>query len=568
MAAIISALDNYTPSQLGENSSREYTWSNNYQEKIVQLHFQLTRTQDEKQISNLAMQTDKLLQDLTAEYRCGILQRELYLEYMSVLYRIIGHTRDIINGKGEYTLAYMLLGVWDSLYPELAEFALKQFVLSPEGEKDFHPYGSWKDIKYLYKFDPHAHVAYYGFQLMNTQLRDDIESDKPSLVAKWIPREKSHFGEIFTILATDYFQEYLNTAKTDDTKQKAIKKCKMEYRKLLSSMNKKIDTVQIKQCGQNWSDIDPLKQTSITMHKQKRAFLNVNKVGTPQSESLDRIECAEHFREFVKKAVKGEVDVKGKRIGLNHFVSDALSLIRNHRELSDEADLLNLQWLDNTKQNGALGKMIAMVDVSGSMMGDPLHSAVALGIRVAEKSMLGKRVMTFSSAPVWVNLSSCNNFIEMVDAITHSEWGMNTNIFSAFKMILDVIIIQKMPAEDCEDMVLAIFSDMQVDQADSSYDSLMHQIEEMYMDAGIRICGKPYKPPHILFWNLRSTSGFPSLSTQRNVSMMSGFNPSLLNLFCEEGLNALHSCTPWSLLVTSLENERYDILDKKIRAVL
>jgi len=77
--------------------------------------------------------------------------------------------------------------------------------------------------------------------------------------------------------------------------------------------------------------------------------------------------------------------------------------------------------------------------------------------------------------------------------------------------------------------------------------------------------GRPYKPPHILFWNLRSTSGFPTLSLQKNTSMMSGFSPALLNLCCDEGISALQNCTPWSLLVKSLNNPRYKILDDKIR---
>jgi ABC-type amino acid transport substrate-binding protein len=142
---------------------------------------------------------------------------------------------------------------------------------------------------------------------------------------------------------------------------------------------------------------------------------------------------------------------------------------------------------------------------------------------------------------------------------------MNTNFAAALKMILDAIISQKLKPEDVEDMVLVIFSDMQMDQADKASMCLMETIEKQYADAGIRIWGKPFNTPHILFWNLRSTSGFPTLSNQTNCSMMSGFSPSLLNVFCEEGLSALQSCTPWSLLVKSLNNERYDILDKYIR---
>ena len=64
------------------------------------------------------------------------------------------------------------------------------------------------------------------------------------------------------------------TANTEARRQKAVLKCKTEYRKILSAINKQIDTVQIKQCSHHWSEIEPSKQTSITMHKQKKAFLN------------------------------------------------------------------------------------------------------------------------------------------------------------------------------------------------------------------------------------------------------------------------------------------------------
>lgn len=567
MSALISALDNFTPSQLGENCSTEYTWSNNVRERILQLSFQLTRVKDETTINRLALETDKILTELTGSYKASIMTREEYLEYMSIMYRMIGHTRDIIDGKGEYDLSYMLLGVWHTHHPQLAKFAFRLFVLPPDDVigSDYHPYGSWKDIKHLYKQNKSSPLASYGTQLLLEQLRSDSVSDNPSLAAKWVPREKSQFSELFTTLAIDYFCDYLASAKTDKAREKAIIKAKMDFRKLISSLNKKLDTVQVKQCGLHWADIDPTKQTSITMHKQKKAFLNVKKNGDQRYNLADRIVCANKFKDFAKKAAKGEVEVKGKRIGLNDFTKEALTLIGLGQKTVDEAALLNAQWIDNSKQTGALGKMIAMVDVSGSMQGDPMNAAVALGIRVAEKSMLGKRIMTFSASPSWVNLTGQDNFVDMVDVVRRADWGMNTNFAAALKMILDAIVIQKLKPEDVEDMVLAIFSDMQMDQADRTSTSLMDSIEAQYAEAGQRLWGKPFKAPHILFWNLRSTSGFPSLSTQKNVSMMSGFSPALLNLFCEEGLSSFQSCTPWSLFVTSLSNERYVVMDKYIR---
>lgn len=559
MATIIST---NTTSQIGENGSIEYAWSNNIREKIIQLNFQLTRTKRDT-IDSLAIQTNDILNYLTRSYLSVVISREEYIEYMSIMYRMIGFTRDIIDGKGEYSLSYMLVDVWYNHYPELALFAFKHFVILPDSTM---PYGSWKDIKYFYKMNKTSPVINYGISLLIDQIHQDIEADNPSLAAKWVPREKSQYGDLFTALATNYFSEYIMTAKTDLARINAINKAKMNFRKIISSLNRKLDTVQIKQCEQNWSNIDPVKQTSITMHKQKRAFFNVDRKGNQRSSLEDRIICANNFKEFATKASNGEIEVKGKRIGLNDFTRDALNIIP--RNDSDEAKILNAQWLNNSMQTGALGKMIAMVDVSGSMYGDPMNAAIALGIRVAEKSMLGKRLLTFSASPSWVNLDGIDNFVDMVDTVKRADWGMNTNFYAALKLILDAIITQKLEPDDVEDMVLVIFSDMQIDNADGSYHTLMTTIDTQYAAAGLRLWNKPFKTPHILFWNLRSTSGFPTLSTQPNTSMMSGFSPALLNLFCDEGLESLSQCSPWSLFMKSLNSNRYKVLDDHIRNAL
>lgn len=570
MAALIGALDNYTSRQIGENGHCEYAWSNDIRERIVQLSFQLTRTKD---IDYLANQFELLLIDLPK--RQSLLKEE-YVEYMSLIYKMVGYTRDIIDGKGEYLLSYMLLFIWNKYYPELAKFALKQFVILDDNIA-LHQYGSWKDIKYLYKYandrkftDKNSQdLVEYGIQLVNDQLIVDLTSKNPSLVAKWVPREKSQFSDLFDKMAIHYFSNYLASAKTESARIKAISKAKMDYRKIISGINRTLDTVQIKQCANTWSQIDPEKQTSITMHKQKKSFLNLKADGSQRCELNDRIICASNFNEFVARAARNECEIKGKRIGLNDFTKEALKLLDTGVKDGPEADILNAQWVNNSLETGALGKMIAMVDVSGSMDGEPLHAAIALGLRVAEKSMLGKRVLTFSALPRWINLEGCNTFIDMVYNVNNANFGLNTNFYKALMLILDAIVANKMASEDVEDMVLAVFSDMQIDEAKSEEDNtMMDLIESQYSQAGIKVCGKPYKSPHILFWNLRSTSGFPTLSLQKNASMMSGFSPALLNLFCEEGLTALQSCTPWSLLVKALSNERYKVLDNKIRDVL
>ena len=542
MAALIGALDNYTSKQIGENGHLENAWSTDVRERILQLSFQFTRTKD---YASLAWPTAKLINELQTEYKNGAILKEVYIEYMVLLYKMIGQTRDIIDGKGEYSLSYMLLNTWASVNLDLAKFALKQFVMNDN--PDVHPYGSWKDIKYLYKYSHGTDaLVSYGIQLANEQLRKDVESENPSLLGKWVPREKSQFAGLFSLMATDYFSNYLVTAKTEQSKTKALLKAKMDYRKVISNLNKKLDTAQIKQCACQWINLVPEKQTSITMHKQKQAFLNLKKNGEQRSVLDDRIKCAEKFTEYAAKASRNEVKIKGKRIGLNDFTKEALNIITYNKKNGPEAQILNAQWTNNSLQTGALGKMIAMVDVSGSMDGDPMNAAIALGIRIAEKSMLGKRVLTFSASPTWINVEKCDNFVEMVDVIKHdSNWGMNTNFYAALNMILDSIVLNKLKPDDVEDMVLAIFSDMQIDDAHDSksgnMETMMDRIESRYAEEGTKLWGKPFKAPHILFWNLRSTSGFPALSLQKNASMMSGFSPALLNLFCEQGLTALQS---------------------------
>lgn len=574
MTELINADDKYTITQIGKKGHVEYGWSNNIREKILQFSYQLTRT-DVTGLDNLQNILKELLSSLKHNIKKGtVLDKEVSKGYLSILYRMIGQTRDIIDGKGECTLTYMMIYTWYIFFPVLAKFALRCLVDIGDNKK--HPYGSWKDIKYFCEYCRRQQgglftnlLFQYAVKITNEQLKKDyvnyiLNIENISLVAKWIPREKSSFGWLYSEFASDYYSHYLSTANTDDSFKKATAKCKTDYRKLLSKLNKHIDTLQIKQCSKEWRSIDFNKVTSISICKQKKAFLNIKYNGEIRfPDNKDRIDCAKQFTSYIQRLENGENEIKGKRVGLADFTKQAMQLIDGGNKI--EIDLLNSQWRDNTNQTGNLGKMIAMVDVSASMEGDPANVGIALGIRIAEKSMLGKRVMTFSAKPSWINLENYDDFVTQVGIIKRAEWGTNTDFYAALDIILDAIIQNKMSPEDVQDLVLVVLSDMQMDRNEEyTAENLYEVMKAKYEAAGIRLNGKPYKPPHILFWNLKSTSGFPSLSTQKNCSMMSGFSPSLLNLFCEKGVTALQYCTPWRVLEKSLENPRYKIMAEKI----
>jgi len=628
MAALINAIDKTSinnPSKYGENSHMEYAWScdSDFKERILQFNFQLTRCNNDK-VREMGIQLNKLLTDLKNNYVGRKITSEEYTEFMNLLYKSIAYTRDVIDGKGEYTLSYMCLFEWYKFHPDYVKHALVQFVRQPcktniytqkwnigyisedcladwanEEESDEtvskHPYGSWKDIKYFCHYcktngmninDP---LISFCIELINSQIMIDIaeleyDNKQISLVGKWVPRESSEkFGWLYEELACDYFYHYLESSKNDESKKKAIRKCKTEYRKICSKLNKYLETVQINMCSNNWSDINHSKTTSITISRQKKSFLNVKKDGTQRYDIDDRISCAKNFTDYISKSIEKGVQIKGKRVGLNNMTHQAIELINRINNMSRRSDIdidtnvefktlqteiaiLNSQWNDNSSSTSKLNKMIAMVDLSGSMEGEPLETAIALGCRVSEKSILGNRILSFTSDPTWHNLSNCKSFIEKVEKISSGQVGYDTNFYKALKLILDAIIDHLLPPEEVEDMVLAIFSDMQINEAQKGLDmnSMYKNIERLYSDTGIELWGKPFRPPHILFWNLRNTDGFPCLSSQKNVSMMSGFSPALLNSFCNLGIEALTECTPYSMLVSQLKNPRYDSFSYKI----
>ena len=583
MSALIQSLDNLTPIQTGENGHAEYGWSNSIQEQILQFSFQVTRT-DARGVTILKSILRGLLFQLKHKHESDP-TNEVAFQYLILLYKMIGQTRDVIDGKGECQLTYMMIYSWYEFYPELAFHALKCLVNL--GEANVHQYGSWKDIKYFchYCLEQEDVTVEHpliktAIGIINNQLRVDASTppgESISLAAKWVPREKSNKfgGKLYSALAAHYFVRYIMSSNNaDEYKRKesqaaAILKSKANYRKLIARLNKRIDTVQIKQCAKTWADIDFNKVTSVTLGKQKRAFLNISKTGESRHpDDEDRETCAEHFEEHVEKAVKGETEMKGKRVGMNDFTKMALELCKSRRHNHFEYDLLNSQWRDSSKQTSQLGNFIPMVDVSGSMDGDPIHAAIALGIRIAEKSKLGKRVMTFSEQPTWVNLDGVDDFVSMVSILENAYWNMNTNFGAALQLILDAIVTAKISPIEVQDMVLVILSDMQMDTAEKGHGTLFDEIQQKYADAGNALFGEPYKAPHILFWNLRSTSGFPTTSSQKNATMMSGFSPAFLNLFCEKGMDSLQSVSPWILLENSLSNSRYSIMESKAREVL
>ena len=139
---------------------------------------------------------------------------------------------------------------------------------------------------------------------------------------------------------------------------------------------------------------------------------------------------------------------------------------------------------------------------------------------------------------------------------------MNTNIVLAMKLLLDACIEKEFTPDETSNLTLVILSDMQIDHADKNSNTMHSVIEDMFYEGGLRSkYATPFKKPHIVYWNLRSTTGFPVLSFMDNVSMLSGFSPIVLNTLMERGNKGLKECTPWEMFKGQLSNKRYKWID-------
>lgn len=613
MAAVISALDTkQMPTRVGENLHPEFAWNTdpvsdrditNLREQFVQLFFQMVRVQGKgtERIPRLRELGTKYVNLLRG---CDTTDRTTdEISHFKLMVRaLLNHTRDCVKGKGERDLAYALLLSRYDYESRVNEVQARKNLIQNvtywcKGNRETRkegtpPPGSWKDILAICNFikdwkitrDRDRDVEYNLvvrdlLHVMSAQIHRDITSENPSLAAKWAPRESSKKQRWLFYRFVRVFTPSLGSpSQTPVRDPKFLSACKT-LRKTLSSLNEAIHTLEVKQCNHKWSDINPKHVPSIALQKQKKALLNLPRKGKGSSSSdddlrsqdPDRVQCAQNFREYTQKAVNKEdgAEIKASRTSLYDLVRDALT----HKNDRDEMLLLEEQWKNNGAQvKAGLPPMIPMVDVSGSMSCDhntPLYYALGLGIRASEKThpAFKHRILTFSKDPAWVRLPEPpeksnpdheGSFIQRVKTLSRASWGTNTDFFKAMEMILTTLVENQVPPEEAKGLVLAVFSDMQIDIAsrvdrDSTTPQAMHtRIRNMYAKHG-------YEPPHVLYWNLRTTNGFPSVTTEKNVTMLSGFSPILLNVLENKGMSALTEYTPFRMISEILNSPRFNV---------
>src|SRR5690606_15859332 len=203
--------------------------------------------------------------------------------------------------------------------------------------------------------------------------------------------------------------------------QEELRLTPRQYRKLLSSLRKKIDIVETKLTERDYESIDYSKLPSRAGLVYRKAFLRNDR---------------ERYQAYLDSLSKGKADINTKTLYPYDIVHKALQGYNGRnvwnwyiRELTQqEIQLLDAQWnnlpdfIGERKENS-----IAVVDTSGSMNGRPMEVAISLAIYLAErnKGVFHNHFFTFSDRPKLQQIVG-SNIVEKVRNLSDSEWGGST----------------------------------------------------------------------------------------------------------------------------------------------
>jgi len=465
-------------------------------------------------------------------------------------------------------------------------------------------YGCWRDLFHLAASmlestnDRCTEIKEAVIEIAKNQLkRDAFAVDEPiSLCAKWAPREGKGSANDQTIakeLAAALFPQ-----------MSKVSQRLAAYRKMLSKLNKRIDTVEVKMCAGDWEEIKPPTVPGRALDKYRAAFLNevapirknqrVQKGKLRHPDDEVRMACREHFQEHFAAAARGEVTLKGadtvypheviKKIldsyRYDHYYGDAPRLSKG------ENDLIIGQWrgfVEKARASGALRDCVALCDFSGSMDGVPKTVSMALGLLIAEVSGTNK-FLTFDTDPKWHRMRSEQTIVERVVSTGHIGDGLSTDFQKAMDLVLaDVKERRLRPEQIPKDLI--VFTDMGFDQACGSdrtsfwtghsyrnvvktapWQTHIQMIREAWKRAGEDMWNQPFVPPRIVIWNLRAEyKDFHATAEQEGVIMLSGWSPALFKVIQETRVKVI---TPMDALRLQLDDPMYDAVRQRLRDLM
>lgn len=442
-----------------------------------------------------------------------MLFKNAYLENPTLALKCLFYLRDIRGGQGERDF-FRVCFRWLCSYDPAAAIRLLPYIAE---------YGRWDDLLYATE---RTDVFKAAVNIVREVLNLDIESKTPSLLAKWLPSEN----------ASSYKTKQMASAV-----RKSLGLTHKQYRKILSTLRKRINVLERLMSENRWDEIEFDKIPSKAGLIYKNAFAR-------------RDVIAKKYEAFAKSS---ETKVNAKALYPYEVVEQALKAAW-YRDNDTERAMVEKYW-DNLPDyfNGQPASMMCVVDTSGSMSGMPINVAISLGMYCAERigGPFAGHYISFASRPQLIKVEGVD-FVDKVRRIYNTNLCDNTNLEATFDLVLEMA--KKSNPEDVP-KTLVVISDMQIDAMTGSYwygprmkrwteenaATEMELIRQKWADAGIEC-------PRLVYWNVDARDN-TILDAGPNVSFVSGCSPVLYE-------QIIRGVTGYDLMLDKLMSERYALI--------
>lgn len=444
-----------------------------------------------------------------SEDRIWDLFLKAFIEDRLLAMKNLFYTRDVREGLGERRVFRTVIKKLAIYNPEIV---IKNIQIIPF-------FGRWDDLYVLVDTPVEAEM----FKFIKEQLEEDLKSEHPSLLAKWLKSENASSKE------TKYLAK-----KT----RKALGMTPKEYRKTLVELRRRIDILETYLTQKDYT-FDYDKVPSQAMLKYKKAFIR---------NDYDR------YTKYIQQVIEGKKKINTQTLSVVQIVHE---ILKNSDKLSSDMirhyDTLwnNIAKVDTTEN------ALVVADVSGSMIGScgqpylGLAASIALALYYAEnnKEIFHNKFITFSGNPKLQTIKG-NNIYEKILNLARADWGFNTDIEAVFDLILNIAIRNKLSQEELPKK-LYIVSDMEFDEATkvNPDEPLFDAIREKYKKHG-------YDMPTLVFWNVASRqNNIPVTKNTPNVILVSGMSQKIFDNLIKNQLP-----DPVQYMLEVLNNDRYSVI--------
>ncbi len=485
--------------------------------ELLDIHFQ---------VSSLRSRSSRYIEDSFVR---------AYYENRHYAVKWLLYLRDIDQGLGERRSFRVCMRYLAQSQPGIAREVLK---LIPQ-------YGRYDDLLAYLDTPMQEEMGIYVAGQLKADQRAMEEGRPASLLAKWLPS--------------------INTSSAA-TRAMAVKVARMlgmgrrEYRRTLAALRAYLDVTEVKISDSRWEQVNYEKVPAKANLRYDAAFAR-----------HDRARREDYLRRVYLE--DGKLNSRGiMPYEIVHKICAGSNSCWGSAAFRENL-LAELMWQrllkEGFRNEWGLEGCIVVADGSGSMYspvdGSGLVSAIevchSLAIYFAAQleGIFHDMAISFSETPQLIDLSRGESLKEKLEIMRAYDEAANTDIQAVFRMLLDMAVSRRVPAEQIPRQVL-IISDMEFDAAVSGRGgknygrTLFERIADAYAREG-------YPMPRLIFWNVCGRSNtVPAVTGDQGLCLLSGFSQNAMKVAAHRKIR-----DPYESLCKTLDGPRYAPVEEALR---